>query len=69
MYDVNPLGPLMHLKEIERQALALRSTTGRSQPAIFGIASMWIFGLLKRLSVLPESKDLDPGSSMKLGRR
>jgi hypothetical protein len=26
MYDVNPLGPLMHLKELERQAIAHRES-------------------------------------------
>ena len=30
MYDVNPLGPLMHLKELERQAKsAARSDTNK----------------------------------------
>ncbi|WP_119272059.1 hypothetical protein [Taklimakanibacter deserti] len=51
MSDVNPLGPMMHLKEIEREALALRTAPMKSRPAIPNAASGWIMRLLKRLSI------------------
>ena len=37
MYDVNPLGPMMHLKELERQAVAqLKRGEGRSNITALG---------------------------------
>jgi hypothetical protein len=48
MYDVNPLGPMMHLKELERQAIPkLRSVRSMKQPA-FSLA-VAVMALLRRL--------------------
>jgi hypothetical protein len=49
MYDVNPLGPMMHLKEIERRAIAQRKQgESRSKVMALGerlaIALQRIFG-------------------------
>ncbi len=51
MYDVNPLGPMMHLKQIEREALALRATTMRSRSGFLYTVSAWAMRILKRLSM------------------
>jgi hypothetical protein len=51
MYDVNPLGPLMHLKELDRQAAAklrpLRSS--RNNWISFTAVSTSLIAGLKRL--------------------
>ena len=51
MYDVNPLGPMMHLKQIEREALALRAMTMRDRSRIPYAVSAWVMKALKRLSM------------------
>jgi len=35
MYDVNPLGPMMHLKELERKAISARSPNSPGQTSAF----------------------------------
>lgn len=51
MYDVNPLGPMMHLKQIERDAFALRTSMARDS---LRAARGWTFsGFLKRLLISP----------------
>jgi hypothetical protein len=37
MYDVNPLGPLTHLKELERQALASYRLPGKARPSFLAL--------------------------------
>ena len=51
MYDVNPLGPMMHLKELDRQAaLRLRSPRNKRQDGSSPTAVSWsIFAYLQRL--------------------
>jgi hypothetical protein len=48
MHDVNPLGPLMHLKELERQAArtssSIRST--RANASVFGVFSRLVISFL-----------------------
>jgi hypothetical protein len=51
MYDVNPLGPLMHLKELDRQAaVRLRPLRSRRQDAsrVTAVTALMI-ALLQRL--------------------
>ena len=50
MYDVNPLGPMMHLKQIEREARALQATMAQDSS---GTLSARIRGALKRLLISP----------------
>jgi hypothetical protein len=66
MHDVNPLGPMMHLKEIERDASALRAAPTKGRPNILGAASGWIMRLLKRLSI--SRRALNAGDSANIGR-
>ena len=35
MYDVNPLGPMMHLKELERQAVSVHRPNSPGQGSVF----------------------------------
>lgn len=67
MSDVNPLGPMMHLKEIEREALALRAATMKSRPGILNAASAWLMRLLKRLGI--SLKAMSAGDSAHVGKR
>lgn len=55
MYDVNPLGPMMHLKQIDREALAVRAAMTRDSSKTISIRA-WILGALKRpfTSLRPE---------------
>jgi hypothetical protein len=51
MYDVNPLGPLMHLKELDRQAVPTLCPVrferqGDSRVSAF---SAWMISFLRRL--------------------
>ena len=50
MYDINPLGPLMHLRELDRQAAPIlcpvRSTRQASRVAIF---SAWMLLFIRGL--------------------
>ena len=56
MYDVNPLGPLMHLKEIERRAaLARQAAAGKDRPKIYNSTGKWVIALLKRISASAHS--------------
>jgi len=46
MYDVNPLGPLMHLKELERQAgLISRQKAEEDRSGRLAIISRWFAAL------------------------
>ena len=49
MHDVNPLGPMMHLKEIERDALAFRTARMESRSRVLDIALDPVVNLMKRL--------------------
>jgi hypothetical protein len=51
MHDVNPLGPLLHLKEIERDALVLRAARIESRPSTVSVALGPVVNLMKRLSI------------------
>jgi hypothetical protein len=48
MYDVNPLGPMMHLKQIEREALARCAATAKGGAGTL-LTGARIMGALKRL--------------------
>lgn len=37
MFDVNPLGPMMHLKELERQAVANHRPSSMAQSSTFSL--------------------------------
>jgi hypothetical protein len=41
----------MHLKEIEREALAFRAATMNNRPGILTTGSAWVVKMLKRLSL------------------
>ena len=50
MYDINPLGPMLHLKELERQAVPkLRPLRPTRRGASFVGLSAAIVALLRRL--------------------
>lgn len=68
MYDVNPLGPIMHLKQIERDALALRAAAASERSPSRNAASAWITGVLKRLGTWLRD-DVSAGSRVNVGRR
>jgi hypothetical protein len=34
MYDVNPLGPIMHLRELDRQKVRSRTTEGLQEQGV-----------------------------------
>ena len=55
MNDVNPLGPMMHLKQIEREALGLRAATAEGSSGTLSIRA-WIIGALKRLFTSPRAE-------------
>lgn len=56
MYDVNPLGPLMHLKELERRAApTLQSASAKDRPGILGTGQLWAIAVLKRFGASPHS--------------
>jgi hypothetical protein len=67
MNDVNPLGPMMHLKEIERKALALRATGMKSRLRVVDTAFEWIIGSLKWL--YSSLRAMSAGTSAHVGRR
>ena len=46
MYDVNPLGPMMHLKELERRATA--TSLRRPQPRVNAALSHLLFEAFER---------------------
>lgn len=50
MYDVNPQGPLMHLKEVERRAIRSRQAVPREQ--VSALMPIWasFLRMLKRAS-------------------
>jgi hypothetical protein len=54
MYDVNPLGPLMHLKELERQALASYGVPRKVRGGIPALLPIWFATLLKRVHASPD---------------
>jgi hypothetical protein len=49
MYDVNPLGPMMHLKELERQAMAAARGPHQSRSSIIALLRARL-AILLRLS-------------------
>jgi hypothetical protein len=49
MHDVNPLGPMMHLKEIERDALAFHRARMESRSRVLAIAREPVVKVMKRL--------------------
>jgi hypothetical protein len=55
MYDVNPLGPLMHLKELERQAAA--ASRGPVRAGAGAMLRGWMAALVAQCSrCLAEAK-------------
>ena len=54
MCDVNPLGPMMHLKDIEREALALRAAWMVRRSRALSAALARVVELLKRRGVSPK---------------
>ena len=66
MYDVNPLRPTMHLKQIEREALALRSATAKNSSRDLSIRAP-ILGVLKRL-FMPLRPEVKLGDRFNLGK-
>jgi hypothetical protein len=63
MFDVNPLGPLMHLKKIEREALALRAARAESRSRVLKSALMWVVKLRTRLSISPQKMTAGDGAN------
>jgi hypothetical protein len=64
MFDVNPLGPMMHLKEIEREALALRAARVESRSGVLKNALAWVVIWLRRPSIsLRVMKQADSANS------
>lgn len=51
MCDVNPLGPLMHLRQIEKDALALRTARIESRFGILDSAWKRVVKLLNGLDI------------------
>ena len=54
MYDVNPLGPMMHLKELERQVLSARLSSereSREHAGVFALAAT-MMAHLRRLAAM-----------------
>jgi hypothetical protein len=66
MSDVNPLGPLMHLKEVERAALAFRASTTSGRPGVLNAASGWMMSMVKRLNIPPRA--VSTGNSAHIGK-
>jgi hypothetical protein len=55
MYDVNPLGPLMHLKELERQALASHRVPRKVRGSILALLPIRLAALFKRIHSSPDA--------------
>jgi hypothetical protein len=53
MYDVNPLGPLMHLKELERQALASHRVPRKVRGSILTPLRVRLASLFRRIHASP----------------
>ena len=51
MYDVNPLGPMMHLKELDRQAAPKLRPVRSTRQTVFSVAVLGaaMIALLRRL--------------------
>jgi hypothetical protein len=60
MFDVNPLGPMMHLKDIEREALALRAARVESRSRVLKSALAWVVKLLKAAEYFAECDESRP---------
>jgi hypothetical protein len=65
MCDVNPLGPMMHLKEIERDAVVFRAARMESHSEALRAALEQAMKLAKRLRT--SLKALNAGDSAKVG--
>lgn len=48
MYDVNPLGPQMHLKDLDRQAVPKLQAVQPARESSFSVETVWL-ALLRRL--------------------
>jgi hypothetical protein len=48
MYDVNPLGPQMHLKDLDRQTLTKLQAVQPPRESSFSVAAV-VFALLRRI--------------------
>jgi hypothetical protein len=58
MHDVNPLGPMMHLKELDRQAVPkLRPLSGREAAPSLATLTAVAVSLLRRLHTIGRSRD------------
>jgi hypothetical protein len=55
MYDVNPLGPLMHLKELERQAIAHRAS-GESRSHVKALTERFTIALRRIFSYRSDTR-------------
>ena len=64
MVDVNPLGPMMHLKEIEREALALRTATAKGRSGVLDTA---LARTVKSVKWLISLKAMNVGDSANVG--
>lgn len=62
MSDVNPLGPMMHLKELEREAASLRNhALQKNQRAGLARRCWWLIEQMQRLSAALRSAALRIG--------
>ena len=68
MYDVNPLGPTMHLKQIEREAKSLRTATAKGRSGNPTPTPSRIMRALKRLFI-PLRGEGSTGNPVKIGRQ
>jgi hypothetical protein len=65
MYDVNPLGPMMHLREIERDALAFQAARMESRSGVLSTALARAVKLVMRLGI--SLKAMNAGDSANVG--
>lgn len=63
MYDVNPLGPIMHLKELDRQATPKLRPVVNARQDVVGVAALFaavlLFLRLRAIRTRRRSKDGD----------
>jgi hypothetical protein len=63
MHDINPLGPVMHLKDFDRQATLNRPLRpGRHDAFSFAAFRGAIFALLQRLLTIGEQQQVKHGA-------
>ena len=60
MYDVNPLGPMMHLKELERQAAPKLRPVQDTRHGAFGVTALAaaLIALLRRFRAVGISRQV-----------